>query len=50
MAKNVDTFIQIRVREENKQKYQELADIKETTLSELVRDMLKRACVREGIK
>jgi len=49
MAVSTETTIQLKLSNELKRKSEDLADHKDTSLSALIRDMLKQACKREGI-
>ncbi len=49
MAVKTGEIITIKISPELKVKFMELADLKDMSLSALVRDTLSRMCVREGI-
>jgi len=50
MAVKTGEILTVKVSPELKVMYMELADLKNMSLSALIRDMLSRACAREGIK
>ena len=45
-----DNYIHMRVKKSDKDRFIKLAEMRDKTMSQLVYEMLDRACAREGIK